>query len=470
MKEPQRYFLCGVGGSGMLPLALILKAAGCEVEGSDRALDQGRTSAKFDYLRSAGVGLHLQDGGGVVSADQIVVASAAVEGTVPDIVAARRLGAPILSRAELLSRLFNAAPMRIGVAGTSGKSTTTAMLAWILHEAGRDPTVMNGAVMKNFAGPGALFASAIVGAGGAFVSELDESDGSIALFSPTIAVLNNISLDHKSMDELRALFSSYLDKAEVSVLNLDNAETARLAAGRANVLAFALESESADFAARAIRPRPFGVAFEAVDVRARASAPVELMVPGRHNVSNALAAVAAAAAAGVSFSDAVRALGDFAGVRRRLEYVGEAAGVVVIDDFAHNPDKIAASLDTLHEFTGRLIVMFQPHGFGPLKKMRAEFAAAFVERLAPEDLLVMPEPAYFGGTTDRSVSSRDIAADIGAKRNVRAVETRAECAAVILEAVRPGDRIVVMGARDDTLTIFAGELLTELARMPHQPL
>jgi UDP-N-acetylmuramate--alanine ligase len=470
VKETARYFLCGVGGSGMLPLALILKAAGHEVEGSDRALDQGRTAAKFDYLRNAGVGLHLQDGSGVVSSDQTVVASAAVEESVPDIVAARRLGAPIVTRAELLARLFNAAPARIGVAGTSGKSTTTAMLAWILAEAGRDPTVMNGAVMKNFAGPSALFASALVGSGDVFLSEIDESDGSITLFSPTIAVLNNIALDHKSMDELRALFTAFIDRADAAVLNLDNPETGRLAAGRARSLTFSIENASADYAARAIRPRPFGVAFEAVDVRAGRATPIELKIPGRHNVSNALAALAAAAAAGVSFDEAARALGAFAGVRRRLEYVGEAAGVVVIDDFAHNPDKIAASLSTLHEFEGRLIVMFQPHGYGPLKKMRAEMVEAFVRGLAPEDILVMPEPAYFGGTTDRSVSSRDIAADIGQKRNAQALKTREACAAAILSAAQPGDRIVVMGARDDTLTAFAEELLAALARKPHEAL
>lgn len=470
VKESARYFLCGVGGSGMLPLALILKSLGCEVAGSDRALDQGRTAAKFDYLRHAGVRLHLQDGSGVVSPDQIVVASAAVEETVPDIVAARRVGARVLTRAELLARLFNAATTRIGVAGTSGKSTTTAMLAFILHQAGRDPTVMNGAVMKNFAGPRAPFASALIGAGDLFVSEIDESDGSIALFSPTIAVLTNISLDHKSMDELRALFSAYLDKAGASVLNLDNEETARLAAGREGALTFALEHPTAAYTARAIRPRPFGVAFEAVAARAGRAAAVELKVPGRHNVSNALAAIAAAAAAGVPFDDAARALGAFAGVRRRLDHVGEAAGVVVIDDFAHNPDKIAASLATLHEFPGRLIVMFQPHGYGPLKKMRSEIVEAFIEGLAPEDLLLLPEPAYFGGTTDRSVSSRDIAADIGAKRRVQAFETRAECLLAVIDAARPGDRIVVMGARDDTLTTFAGEILDGVARRPQSGL
>src|ERR1700689_2875078 len=182
------YFFCGIGGSGMLPLALILRGHGARVTGSDRALDQGRTAAKFGFLRDRGIALFPQDGSGVTDAAQTVVISAAVEDTVPDVKAARAVGAPLLTRAELLSRLFNAAPRGIGVAGTSGKSTTTGMIGWILSATGRDPTVMNGAVMKNFAGPEALFASALVGAGDIFVSEVDESDGSIARYTPHVAV------------------------------------------------------------------------------------------------------------------------------------------------------------------------------------------------------------------------------------------------------------------------------------------
>src|SRR6185437_3239317 len=188
----QAYFFCGVGGSGMTPLALIVQARGGTVEGSDRSLDQGRNSARFDFLRARGIRLHPQDGSGLVSGKQILVVSAAVEDTIPDVQAARRVGARIVTRAELLAELFNAAEVSVGVAGTSGKSTTTAMIGWILAHAGRDPTIMNGAEMKNFAGPAAPFASARVGAGPIFVSEVDESDGSIALYRPTVAVVNNI--------------------------------------------------------------------------------------------------------------------------------------------------------------------------------------------------------------------------------------------------------------------------------------
>jgi UDP-N-acetylmuramate--alanine ligase len=461
----QGYFFCGVGGSGMTPLALIVQARGARVAGSDRALDQGRNPARFDFLRESGVALHPQDGSGLTDPGQTLVVSAAVEETIPDVQAARRVGAPILTRAELLAQLFNAAPVRVGVAGTSGKSTTTAMIGWILASAGLDPTIMNGAEMKNFFGPAAPFASARVGAGAAFVSEVDESDGSIALYRPSIAVVNNIALDHKSMDELRTLFGDFAAKADIAVLNLDNAETAALAASLdpARVVTFSLGDPGADLLAGAPSLSPAGVAFSVTARRTGERAEVRLRVPGRHNMANALAAIATAGALGVSLDQAAAALAGFTGVRRRLDVVGEAGGVTVIDDFAHNPDKITATLETLHAFPGRLLVMFQPHGYGPLRLMREAFVECFADQLGPNDVLLMPEPVYFGGTADRSVGSRDIAEAVAARgRNASALTDRAACGERLLVLARSGDRIVIMGARDDSLSAFAAELLARL--------
>jgi UDP-N-acetylmuramate--alanine ligase len=459
------YFFCGIGGSGMLPLALIMKAKGIAVSGSDRALDQGRTAPKFDYLRQQGITLFPQDGSGVDRAELVVVTSAAVEETVPDVRAARSLGVRLVTRAELLAELFNAAPLAIGVAGTSGKSTTTGMIGWILHRAGRDPTIMNGAVMKNFVTAEAPFASAVVGKGEAFVSEVDESDGSIARYAPKIAVLNNISLDHKSLDELRHLFRDFIAKAATAVLGRDNAEVALLGAGLApeKVVSWSLDDKAAALSADGLVPAPDGIAFTVRERESGKAVAVRLAMPGTHNVANALAALGAARAAGIGLDEAAHALGSFAGIKRRLERVGSAAGVGVIDDFAHNPDKIAASLATLHAFPGRLLVMFQPHGFGPLRLMKEGFIEGFARDLAERDVLVMPDPVYFGGTVDRSVTSADIAAGVGARgRAAYAFPDRAQCGEKLLALAQPGDRIVVMGARDDSLSQFAEELLTRL--------
>jgi UDP-N-acetylmuramate--alanine ligase len=463
MNQDASYFFCGIGGSGMLPLALIVQAQGARSEPSIRALDQGRTPEKFDWLRAHGVTLHPQDGSGVTRPDQIVVATGAVEETVPDIGAARRVGAAIKTRPELLSELFNAAPTSIGVAGTSGKSTITGMIAWILHQTGRDPTVMNGAVMKNFADADHPFASALIGGSDLFVSEVDESDGSIARYVPTVAVVSNISLDHKSMEELRDLFGGFVQRAATAVLNLDNPETAALAQelppGKA--ITFALGEEAADLSAHDLQPQPTGMRFRLIEGWSEFD--VRLNVPGAHNVANALAALGAVKALGVSTAEAVKALESFAGIRRRMEVVGTVNAVTVIDDFAHNPDKIAATLKTLHAFDGRLLILFQPHGFGPLKLMRREFIDGFVGLMREDDVLLMPEPVYYGGTTDRSVGSEAIAEGVReAGRQAEALPDRAACGDRIVEMARPGDRILVMGARDDTLSSFAADLLERL--------
>ena len=473
------YFFCGIGGSGMLPLALIVQAqiaaTGGRIEGSDRSRDQGRTPEKFAWLEAHGVTLHPQDGSGVTRPGQIVVATGAIEDTVPDIGAARRVGARIVTRPELLSQLFNAAPTSIGVAGTSGKSTITGMIAWILHRAGRTPTVMNGAVMKNFADADHPFASALIGgpndADGLFVSEVDESDGSIARYDPTVAVVSNISLDHKSMEELRDLFGGFTGRSTAAVLNLDNPETAALAqtmveSGRGDaVVTFALGNESADLSAHDLEPLPTGMRFRLKELAGGADIPVTLPVPGAHNVANALAALGAVRAVGVRLEEAVAALETFSGIRRRMEVAGTAGGVTVIDDFAHNPDKIAATLKTLHAFDGRLLILFQPHGFGPLRLMKREFVDGFAGLLRPDDVLLMPEPVYYGGTTDRSVGSEDIAAGVRAAGGAaEALPSREACGDRLVELARPGDRIIVMGARDDTLSVFASDLLVRLDR------
>lgn len=465
MTQNKPYFLCGIGGSGMMPLALLLRARGHEVSGSDRALDQGRTPDKFRFLRSQGVRLFPQDGSGVTDPGRILVTSAAVEDTVPDVAAAARIGAPRMTRAALLSGLFNAAPRRAAVGGTSGKSTTAAMIGWILHEAGQRPTIVNGAVMNNFATAETPFAASVHGGGDVFVSEVDESDGSIALFAPRIAVLTNIALDHKPLEDLRALFGEFVAKAETAVLNLDDAETAPIAAARPSgaAVTFSLADPSADLRAGGLVPAPDGIEFTVTDRESGAGARVGLSMPGAHNVSNALAALGAARACGVSLEDAAAALGAFRGIRRRLEPVGSANGVAVIDDFSHNPHKIAAALTTLHEFPGRLLVMFQPHGFGPLALMKDAFIDCFARGLAQEDVLVMPEPVYYGGTVERTVSGADIVRGVRARRRrAFSFPDRAACGDKLIKLTRPGDRIVVMGARDDTLSHFAAALLARL--------
>jgi UDP-N-acetylmuramate--alanine ligase len=323
---------------------------------------------------------------------------------------------------------------------------------------------MNGAVMKNFVADEAPFASARVGQGGVFVSEVDESDGSIALFTPEVAVLNNVSLDHKSLQELRQLFGDFARKAKACVWNADDAETAALVEplALAGAISFGFAAQ-ADFRATDIVDLPLGSRFT---LHAMGEAyPVTLIVPGRHNIANALAAIAASVALGVSVAQAVRSVESFSGLARRFDIVGTANDITVIDDFGHNPDKIAATLATLRAFPGRIIAFFQPHGYGPIRVMGAELADVFADNMGADDHLLLCDPVYFGGTVDKSIGSQSITDAVAkAGRNAEYIPSREECGNRIVALARPGDRIVIMGARDDTLSGFALDVLQGLGR------
>jgi len=460
------WFFCGIGGSGMLPLATILRGQGAEVAGSDRSFDQGRTPEKRAWLERQGFRLFPQDGSGVTSAAQTLVASAAIEDTVPEVIRARELGCERMTRAELLATLFNAAPTGIAVGGTSGKSTVTGMLGWIMVATGRDPTIMNGAVMKNFVSPDVPFASARVGAGPVFVSEVDESDGSIALFRPAVAVLLNLSLDHKSIEELRALFGRFVREAPRAAVNLDNEETFALARKANELFSFGIDHPDAMFGVEpgTVEETSTGISAGVLDRRDGAAHALRLPMPGRHNLANALAAITGAAAAGVPLRDAVRVLSTFTGMARRFDVIGTSpSGVTVIDDFGHNPDKIRATLRTLRAHPGRVIAFFQPHGYGPLRQMGHELAQTIARELGSGDVTILCDPVYFGGTVDRSEGSERIVRLIEeAGGAAEYIPDREDCGRRIVELARPGDRVVVMGARDDTLTTFASDVLAKL--------
>lgn len=460
------FFFVGIGGSGMLPLAQILKGRGAQVAGSDRSRDQGRTPEKFAALEQDGFQLHPQDGSGVVSGKQIVVASAAVEDNVPDIARATALGCLRLTRAQLNSILFNTSGAGIAVAGTSGKSTVTGMLGWILHATGREPTIMNGAVMKNFATSERPVASAIVGCGSLYVSEVDESDGSIALYRPAVGVLLNVSLDHMGMEELRALFGDYLARSRIAVVNADDAEALALLRHAKEAITFAIDEPRAQLGIvpGSVAEGPIRQAALLIDRHDGSEHPLRLDLPGRHNLSNALAAIAGACAAGIPVTAAVAALAGFRGLARRFDIVGTSpSGITVIDDFGHNPEKCAATLRTLKAHPGRVLAFFQPHGYGPLRQMGSELAATFASELDEDDRVILCDPVYFGGTVDRSEGSERIVALVNRQRPIAEhVPGRADVRKRLAALAQAGDRIVIMGARDDTLSEFAKDVLAQL--------
>lgn len=421
----------------MLPLALIVQSLGGHVAGSDRSRDQGRTPEKFVWLEKRGFSLYPQDGSGVSDNISEVIVSTAVEADIPDVSTAREKDIPVTHRAALLARLFNAANTRVAIAGTSGKSTVTGMVAFILHEMEMRPTVMNGAVMRNFANFANPYASALVGGAEVFVTEADESDGSIALYEPDIAVVTNIALDHKKVEELQELFDAFCAKAKAVVINGDDPACAPLIAKyKDKAIVYSVEQANQ----------------------------LALQVPGRHNRSNAAAAIAVIKAMALDVNEARKIIGGFTGIKRRLETVGTADGVTVIDDFAHNPDKVLGSLGALKETPGRLLVLYQPHGYGMLKLTGSAMGKAFAHMMDAEDRLFITQPLYLGGTVDKSTGSDIIAQEVP---HSRIYQTKEKALPDLLSEAKAGDRIVIMGARDDTLSIYAADLLTALGSRKH---
>ncbi len=445
------YHFIGVGGIGMSGIAQVCAARGMRVSGSDRSYDRGQREALFGTLAQQRVELFPQDGSAMEHPLDAAVVSTAIEDTNSDIAAAKSKAVPIVHRSEVLAQLLNGT-RSIAVTGTSGKTTTTAMLGWMLEVAGFEPTVINGGVMNNFAAlhpPG----NAVARPGEWVCAEADESDGSVVRFRPEVGVVTTVARDHKEIDELLALFEQFASQTRGAVvLNADYPELAglRRCAGRA--VSYGSRA-GADVRVTRVEPSGFGSTFDALGRRFR------ILMPGRHNVSNAAAALAAGQEIGLPADSMEEALATFVGVHRRLELVARAGGVQVVDDYAHNPEKIAAAIATLQPQSKKLVAVFQPHGFGPAKFMRDELAATLAKQLRPSDVVYMLDIYYAGGTADQSISSADLVDDL-ARVGVRAQHAPDRAAVVreIAQLAEPGTTVLVMGARDDTLTDFCHTL------------
>jgi UDP-N-acetylmuramate--alanine ligase len=445
------YYFCGIGGNGMSPLARLLAARGFDVQGSDRSFDSGRNLPFFDQLHREGVKLVLQDGSAVTASIDTFVVTRAVEESIPDIGRARQLNLNMLKRPQLMAELF-ADTENIAVGGTSGKSTTTGMVGHILATLGRSPTIMNGAIMLN---SGTNFVN---GASELAVFEADESDGHqdvVGLCPSSVAVLTNISLDHFELSELNDIFATFIKKATIgAVLNADCPNSMSLRSLVSRAVTFG-EGSDADISGTRLN--------------------VHLGIPGKHNRANALAAVAACSLLGIDAQESLEALKSFRGIKRRLEVIGTAKGVRVVDDFASNPGKIGASVETLQSDSARLFVVFQPHGFQPTKMMKDGYIDTFSTLLRPQDVLVMPDIYYVVGTANivdgkvvpisRDISSKDVVDLVAARgREAHYLPSRPEVIAYLTGAVKPGDTIGVMGSRDETLSDFAAEILAAIER------
>ncbi len=502
-----RLHFAGVAGSGMSALAQFCAQKGNPVSGSDRSFDRGERPEARAMLAACGIRILPQDGSAVAGDCAAVVCSTAVEDTVPDVAAARAGGVPVLHRSELLAHLV-ASHRTVAVTGTSGKSTTTAMVFELLRGAGRDPSVITGGDLrllqaegtwgnahvggsasesasereraKRAIGGGSASESAsererakrAIGGGSAsesaserehakraigggsdlLVIEADESDGSLVRYTPAVGVVLNLQRDHKELDVVEGFYRTFLGQCREGAVIGEAENLAAYRPGR-TVVGFGPE---ADLRAEDLRTEP-GRSHFTVDGIA-----FELPLPGRHNVEDALAALGACRLLGVPLADLVAPLAGFQGVGRRFQAVGETRGVRVVDDYAHNPAKVEAALRAAQGQAARVLAIFQPHGFGPLAFMREDLVQVLKATLRPEDRLWFLPVFYPGGTVHRVVESDDVVADLVAEGlAVRLCDREALPAAVAGEA-QAGDLVLLMGARDPSLPDLARDLLGAL--------
>lgn len=448
---------CGISGNGMSPLAQILALKGFDVYGSDRSFDNNLDRENRSALESMGIKIIPQNGQHITP-DMEIYVSAALDETNPDIKAAQKLNLPIKQRSDLLAQIFAEYPCGIAVGGTSGKTTTTAMIGYILDSLGHNPCMINGGMLRNYQERKGL-PNFIYNQDKICVIEADESDGSIKKYHPSIGLINNISHDHTSMEKLIEYFTSFARNCKDALVVNYDCELTRNMKHAQKTITFSTQNPKADFFANNIKFFPDGLHYDFCGQT------FSLNLFGAFNVSNALAAIAVCSRLGISPLESAKTLEKFSGIKRRLEIVGTSAdNITLIDDFAHNPSKISSSLRALKAYQGRLIVMYQPHSAFSAKNTGLEVAQVVAQTLDKNDIFLMPEIYMLDKNIDSDISSANIVNAIKGKgfENAFFFENKAQIYQYILDNAKANDRIVIMGARDNTLPDFSRNILKEL--------
>ena len=440
-----RVHFVGIGGAGMSAIASVLIARGYAVSGSDL-----RESEITRRLRAAGARIQIGHAPEHVEPGQVVVISRAVPEANVEVQMARRSGVQVLHRAEMLGSLMEG--MRsIAIVGTHGKTTTTSMIARVLERAGRDPTVLIGGEVDDFGG------NARAGHGEDLIAEVDESDGSLLRVAPQIAVVTNIdATDHLdyygSIEQVLETFGRFLNRLPadgLAVVCADAAAGRTLVAGLrgsggARAVTYGLAPES-DYAGRILEMAGFRSAFEVRRGRDLLGT-VTLSVPGEYNVQNALGALAVGLELGVPFASAADSLMTFRSVQRRFTVRGEVGGVLVVDDYAHNPTKVRALLQATRWCwpQSRIIAVFQSHRYSRTQTVGPQFADAFdpAHEVIVTELYAADEPSVPG------IDAGIIVRAVRARRPVQYIAEASQVVASLADRVGPGDLVLTIGAGD----------------------
>ena len=447
-------FFIGVAGVGMSAIAQYLQGIGMQVSGSDRYFHEGEYNKTKEQLENEGIKCFLQDGSGITAETDLVVVSTAIEDTVYEVKKAKELGIPIIKRSQLLAMIAKS-KKTIAVAGTSGKSTTSAMLFQILLDAGLEPSIISGAGLTSIIKQGKI-GNAYVGKGDWLIIEADESDGSVVQYEPEIGLLLNIDKDHQEIDELIELFTIFKNNTNsLFIVNQSNILAKTLSANAK--VDFGFENEIAGFNARNFKQEGFNLSFEVLNQK------FEMNAIGQHSVENATAAIAVANQIGVDLKTCAESLKNYEGIYRRHQILGQKNGVWVIDDYAHNPAKCAASIKACQPLAEKVVAWFQPHGYGPTRFLRKDFVEEISASLRENDEIWMSEIFYAGGTAVKDISANDLIENIKAKgKKAYFVEDRNDFLNEVKSSLSNNSVLLLMGARDPSLEEFCKELFNSL--------
>ena len=448
-------FFIGVAGTGMSAIAQYLAGIGKNVSGSDRFFAPDVYNETKDKLEAEGIQCFLQNGEGISKNTELVVVSTAVEDTVYEVQKAKELGIPIIKRSALLAIIADS-KRTIAVGGTSGKSTTSAMLFDILKFAGLKPSIISGAGLVSIIKDGKI-GNAEVGEGDWLVIEADESDGSIVQYHPEVGLLLNIDKDHQEIDELMNIFGQFRNNTtRLFVVNQSNSLSKKLSVDSKNDFSTD-DNIPAGYQATDFNQSGFNIQYTVAGVR------FSINTVGKHNMENALAATCVASHLGVEMEVCAEALKNYEGIYRRHQVLGQKNSVWLIDDYAHNPAKCAASIAACQYIAPKVVAWFQPHGYGPTRFLRKDFVKEIAAVLRPEDEIWMSEIYYAGGTAVKDISANDLITDLrllGAKAFF--VEDRNDFFTVVRSHLVDDCVLLLMGARDPGLEKFGKEVWEKL--------
>lgn len=455
LEDCHHIFFIGVAGAGMSAIAQYLAGSGKQVSGSDRYFIPGEGNDTRDKLEASGIRCFPQNGEGISTQTDLVVVSTAVEDTVPEVQKAKSLSIPILKRSELLA-LITDSRKTIAVGGTSGKSTTSAMLFHILREAGMSPSIISGAGLTSLIREGKI-GNAWVGQGDWLVIEADESDKSIVQYHPEIGLLLNIDKDHQEIDELLQVFATFREHTKDRfIVNRSHMLTRGLSENAA--WDFSSSDEPAGFMATGFKQEGLTSHFFIN------GCPFTLVCVGKHNMENALAAVAVAVHLGVTLKTCSSALSTYEGIYRRHQVLGEKNGLMVIDDYAHNPVKCASSIAACQPLAPRVIAWFQPHGYGPTRFLKDDFIQEIAAVMRDDDEIWMSEIYYAGGTAVKDISANDLIQGIQALgKKAFFVEDRERFPDAVKSHLSAPCVLLLMGARDPGLEQFGRSVWEKLS-------